>query len=115
MQRRLWMGIVLIACMVMIASCAALPASLPVAPPRLVLPESASRPCRLSQLPANPSQADLERAYMARGADLVACDTARRMAFDLLLEERALYDLWTGSPARMRQILPGKSAKTADD
>ncbi|WP_409018600.1 hypothetical protein [Brevundimonas vesicularis] len=52
---------------------------------------------------------------MARGADLVACDMARRMAVDILLEERALYDLWSLELARARQKLPGRAAKNAAD
>jgi hypothetical protein len=43
-------------------------------------------------LPAQPTLADLEAAYMSRGAQIVACDGARRLAVDALLAERALQD-----------------------
>ncbi len=36
--------------------------------------------------------ADLETGYAARGAQIVACDGARRLAVETLLAERALQD-----------------------
>jgi hypothetical protein len=43
-------------------------------------------------LPAEPTLGDLEAAYAARGAQVVACDGARRLAVETLLAERALQD-----------------------
>lgn len=84
----------------MIASCAAsLPPSAP--PPRLVLPTAATTPCALAILPEAPTRADLEIAYAERGAGLVACEGARRLAVETLMAERALQDRWrqeTGRP-----------------
>lgn len=77
----------------MTASCAAsLPPS--VEPPRLMLPAAAATPCLLERLPAAPTQADLEIAYVERGARLVACETARALAVETLTAERALQDRW---------------------
>ncbi len=81
-----------IACAFMTASCAgSLPIST-VAPVRLALPETATRPCALATLPAEPTLGDLEAAYAARGAQIVACDGARRLAVETLLAERMLQD-----------------------
>jgi hypothetical protein len=44
------------------------------------MPQEASRPCTLYRLPENPRASDLETGYAARGADLLACDAARRLA-----------------------------------
>jgi len=82
----------------MTASCAASPPTF-VQPPRLVLPEAATTPCRLDLLPEAPTQADLEQGYEARGAALVACDGARRLAVDALTAEHALQDRWTAATA----------------
>ena len=85
----------------MIASCAASPPpSAP--PPRLALPAEATTACRLDRLPERPTLADLEAAYMARGAGLLACDAARRLAVETLEAERLLLDRWRGEPARER-------------
>lgn len=35
---------------------------------------------------------------MARGADLVACDAARRLAVETLTAERALQERWRPAP-----------------
>ena len=83
----------------MIASCAASPPSSAV-PPRLTLPTAATRPCRLDRLPDAPTLADLEAGYLARGAALVACDAARGLAVDTLLDERALQDRWRAQAAK---------------
>jgi hypothetical protein len=63
----------------MIANCAARPLSLP-AVPRLEMPAEAARPCSLYVLPDKPTEADLEIGYATRGAQIVACDAARRLA-----------------------------------
>ena len=89
MQTLFWKAAAPIVCALMTASCAGSPRISPVAPPRLALPETASRPCALATLPAAPTLADLEAAYMLRGAQVLACDGARRLAVETLLAERA--------------------------
>ena len=46
------------------------------------MPAEASRACALHVLPRNPTQADLESSYATRGAQIVACDAARRLAVE---------------------------------
>lgn len=72
-----------------IASCAASTPSA-VVPPRLTLPELATRPCELHRLPDDANVADLEIGYAARGAQIAVCDAARRLAVETLLAEREL-------------------------
>ena len=81
-----------IACALMTVSCAGSPPISTVAPVRLELPETATRPCALVTLPSEPTLGDLEAAYATRGAQVVACDGARRLAGETLLAERALQD-----------------------
>lgn len=81
-----------IVCALMTTSCAAWPPTSVVAPPRLTLPETAARPCELYRLPAEPTQADLEVGYLTRGAQIVTCDAARRLAVETLLAEREAQD-----------------------
>lgn len=76
----------------MIASCAGLRPTSSVAPPRLTLPQLASRPCDLYRLPDDPGVADLDVGYMTRGRQIVECDLARRMAVETLLAEREAID-----------------------
>lgn len=87
-----WRRIVLTAFMPMIASCAGSPPLSTVAPPRLDLPETVRRSCALSTLPPEPTRADLEIAYATRGAQIVACDGARRLAVETLEAERAMQE-----------------------
>ncbi len=88
-----WTPLAPLVCASMIAGCAnSLPPS--AAPPRLILPEAATTPCRLDRLPEGATQADLEASYAARGAALVRCDAARAMAVETLEAERALQDRW---------------------
>ena len=87
-MRRLLL-IVLTACAWPIASCAPqLPLSR--AAPQLSMPLEAQRPCALYVLPEAPSFADLEIGYVTRGAQLVACDAARKLAVDTHAAEHAL-------------------------
>ncbi|WP_395943181.1 hypothetical protein [Brevundimonas sp.] len=79
-------------CAAMIASCAASPPTSTVAPARLTLPQAATRPCALATLPADPTAGDLDAAYVLRGAQILACDGARRLAVETLLAERAMQD-----------------------
>ncbi|WP_296168941.1 hypothetical protein [uncultured Brevundimonas sp.] len=48
----------------------------------------------MAVLPDRPTKADLDAAYVTRGAQLVACDKARALALETLLAERALQDRW---------------------
>ena len=86
----------LIACALMTANCAGSRPISTVAPPRLVLAEATTRPCGLATLPEAPSLAELEAAYLLRGAQILACDGARRLAIEALIAERAMLDGWIG-------------------
>lgn len=103
MPRHLWIRLAPTASFAMIASCATSPPPL-VIPPRLALPEAAIRPCVLERLPEAPTQGDLEVAYVARGAALVACETARELAVGTLLAERAMQDRWREGQAPRRRV-----------
>jgi len=54
------------------------------------MPAEAERSCSLYVLPAKPTEADLEIGYATRGAQLVACDAARRLAVETHEAEHAL-------------------------
>jgi len=82
------------------------PAPEPVPPPRLSIPAAAERPCLLDVLPADPTQADLEIAYMARGASVLNCDGARQLALETLLTERRLIDDWLRLQQKPRRFWP---------
>lgn len=84
--------IALLVSMMLIAACANSPA--PVAPPRLTLPDAAAQPCALAVLPPDPTQGDLDAAYITRGAQVVACDAARQLAVDTRAAEHQLIDEW---------------------
>lgn len=79
----------LLACALTTTSCASRPPASPAAP-RLEMPTEARRPCELHRLPPSPTQADLEVGYATRGAQIVACDAARRLAVETLDAEHAL-------------------------
>ena len=105
MPRHHWIRLAPAVFCAMTASCAAsLPPS--ATPPRLSLPEAATRPCRLDRLPDAPTEGDLEVAYVARGAALIVCDSARSVAVETLLAERALQDRWRETPPRRRRWWP---------
>lgn len=87
-----WTLAALSACAIMTANCAPSRPISTVAPPRLMLPPQATRPCALAVLPTEPTAADLEAAYVQRGAQIVACDGARRLAVETLIAERAMQD-----------------------
>ena len=94
MRMNPWTLCGLTVCVLMTANCAGSRPISTVAPPRLSLPEAAARPCALATLPEAPSQADLEAAYLLRGAQIVACDGARRLAVETLIAERAMQDAY---------------------
>ena len=83
----------LLACALTTASCATYRPE-PARPPRLTLPDAAAESCPLPTLPADPTLGDLEAGYIARGAALVACDGARRLAVDTREAEHQLIDEW---------------------
>ena len=96
-----WTPLAPLVCASMIAGCATSPPP-SAAPPRLTLPETAATPCRLDRLSEAATQGDLEASYVARGAALVLCDSARSLAVETLLAERALLDRWVEPPRRRR-------------
>lgn len=49
-------------------------------PPILTLPDAARQPCVLPVLPDNPTQADLDAAYLARGQAVALCNGRRDLA-----------------------------------
>ena len=102
-RRFLWIRLAPIALSATIASCAVSPPP-SAAPPRLILPQAAARPCVLDRLPDVATQGDLEIAYVARGAALVACETARELAVETLLAERALQDRWRAAQTPRRRL-----------
>ena len=73
---------------ILTAGCASSPI-LPAAP-RIEMPSEASRPCSLHRLADRPTLADLEVSYAQRGADLLACDAARRLAVETHAAEHRL-------------------------
>jgi hypothetical protein len=62
------------------------------------MPAEAARPCSLYLLPQKPTQADLEIGYATRGAQIVACDAARRLAVQTHEAEHALEVRATNRP-----------------
>lgn len=80
---------------------------------QLSLPEAALRPCALNRLPDSPTVADLEIAYVERGARLVACDGARRLAVEGWLAEREVVAGRQDLPSA-RQKLPHSASSWAE-
>lgn len=77
MRRHPWPASGLIACALLTSACAHSP---PASAPTLTLPQAARTPCRLPTLPDNPTQADLDAAYLARGEAVAVCDGRRDLA-----------------------------------
>lgn len=98
MPRPLSIPTALAACVSLTGACAASPPISRAAPPRLALPLEATRPCALAVLPEAATLGDLETAYALRGAQVAACDSARRLAVDTLLAERAAVEAWLKTP-----------------
>jgi len=86
-----WILIACLGCALTTSNCAKPPPRLPAAP-RLTMPDEARRPCELHRLPETATLADLEVSYASRGAALVACEAARRLAVETLEAEHALED-----------------------
>lgn len=79
----------LLACALTMSGCATRTPALPAAP-QLAMPPEATRPCELHRLPEAPTLADLEVGFARRGAEIVACDAARRLAVETHEAEHAL-------------------------
>lgn len=79
--------------------------SAPVTPPRREMPETATKPCALPRLGPAPTLADLETAYTARGAAIVACDGARQLAVGIHAGEHADEDRWLLEVAKPSTVL----------
>jgi hypothetical protein len=86
----------------MTSNCASSPRTFKAAP-RLDMPTEALRPCTLVRLPERATQADLDIAYASRGAELVACDAARRLAVQTHEAEHQLEERLT-DPKTPRKV-----------
>jgi hypothetical protein len=62
------------------------------------MPAEAARPCSLYVLPSKPTEADLEIGYATRGAQIVTCDAARRLAVQTHEAEHALEERTARTP-----------------
>lgn len=71
------------------------------------MPDVAARACRLDTLPDSPSASDLEVSYAARGADLVACEAARKLAVETFEAQRSLAGAMS-SPVRRSWMGAGR-------
>ena len=100
--KSLWKAAAPTVCALMTASCARSLLTSTVAPVRLSLPEAARRPCALAVLPAEPTAADLDAAYVQRGAPSRAGDGARGWAVAPRLAERAMLDAGISVAAKAR-------------
>lgn len=81
--------IALVGCGMLMTSCAGWTPRLTGAP-QIEMPAEARKACSLSRLPENPTEGDLEALAQSRGADIVACDAARRLAVQIHDDEHAL-------------------------
>lgn len=86
---RPWLLSALLGFTMLTAGCAK-PPQVSQAVPRLVLAAEAKAPCALHTLPLEPTLADLEIGYVTRGAQIVACDAARRLAVETYEAQRSL-------------------------
>lgn len=88
MRIRLSLTSGLIACALLTGACATRP---PASAPLLTLPPAADEPCRLPLLPENPTTADLDATYLARGEAVALCDGKRQLAVEAFrAQQRAL-------------------------
>jgi len=87
---RRWILTAFLSCAGLTAGCATPPPALPVALPQLTPPPAATAPCEVYVLPPAATRADLDAGYVRRGAQIAACDAARRMALETLEAEHAL-------------------------
>ena len=82
-----------------------------------MLPQAAIRPCVLDRLPDAPTEGDLEVAYVARGAALAACETARQLAVEDGEFRGPVWHCWhaefANSATGTAQLVPGAWAVLA--
>ncbi len=74
--------IVATACAGLTSACASSPQTWAGAGPQIEMPQAARQPCDLFILPSNPTEGDLDRGFAKRGAQVVACDSARQLAVE---------------------------------
>lgn len=86
---RSWLLIALLGFSMLTVGCAK-PPPISQAAPRLALAAEAKAPCALHVLPLQPTLADLEIGYVTRGAQIVACDGARRLAVETYEAQQGL-------------------------
>ena len=77
MLKRPWTLIAWLAYGLLITGCASSPRQ---SVPMLTMPEAATQSCHLWTLPENPTQADLEVIYYARGLEIGLCEGRRALA-----------------------------------
>jgi len=99
MRMNLWILPALLACATLTGSCALFaPPSVPTPPtlpPQRVMPQTALQACQLvGQLPADPTQADLEMGYALRGAEILSCDARRELAVSIFERQNAEQVQW---------------------
>ena len=88
MRTHPWTLTVWLAYGLLITGCASSPRP---SAPVLTLPEVVRQPCRLSFLPENPTEADLEAGYADRGVAVALCDGKRDLAVQAVdAQSRAL-------------------------
>lgn len=58
------------------------------------MPATATASCTLPVLGPEATQFDLETAFKARGAAILACDVARQLAVDVQAAEHVDIDAW---------------------
>lgn len=90
MQGHHWGAIASVALALMTAACASVQPHFEDVRAQLPIPIEVERPCTLERMGEGGDIAALETAYMRRGEALLACNNARQLALDLLLEERGL-------------------------
>lgn len=82
--------IVVTVCAGLTSACASSTRSLAVAGPQIEMPPAARQACELFTLPADATQGDLDRGFALRGSQIVACDSARRLAVETFDAQQAL-------------------------
>lgn len=87
---RRWILTAWLSCAGLTAGCATRPLASPAALPQLTPPAAATAPCEAYVLPPDATRADLDAGYVRRGAQIAACDAARRLALETLEAEHAL-------------------------
>ena len=92
-------------CAGLTSACASSTRSLAVAGPQIEMPPAARQACEIYILPADPTEGDLDHGFALRGAQIVACDSARRLAVETFEAQQAL--LSPPGPRWFRRRLSG--------